>query len=271
MALVPFPGKQSPAYQLPPQDPEDLDGGKMSFLEHLDELRKRIIHSCYALIAGVVGAFWFHGQIYDFIFAPTLASLPQGARLVYNEPSEAFTIHVTVAVIAGFIVAAPYIMYQVWLFIAPGLYANEKKFAVPFVTMSTGGFIGGALFNHYVSFPFMMRFFGSFSGDELLFLPRVQPVFSLYAKFLIAMGLVFQMPTIVFFLAKMKVVTARFLIRHIKYAILIIFVLAAVVTPSGDPWTQTVFAAPMIALYLISIVIAWVVGPKRMRGAQSDT
>ena len=271
MALVPFPGKQSPAYQLPPQDPEDLDGGKMSFLEHLDELRKRIIHSCYALIAGVVAAFFFHGQIYDFIFAPTLASLPQGARLVYNEPSEAFTIHVTVAVIAGFIVAAPYIMYQVWLFIAPGLYANEKKFAVPFVTMSTAGFLGGALFNHYVSFPFMMRFFGSFSGDELLFLPRVQPVFSLYAKFLLAMGLVFQMPTIVFFLAKMKVVTARFLVRHIKYAILIIFVLAAVVTPSGDPWTQTVFAAPMIALYLVSIVIAWVVGPKRMRGAQSDT
>jgi len=270
MALVPFPGKQSPAYQLPPEDPDDL-GGKMSFLEHLDELRKRIIHSCYALVAGVAGAFWFHGQIYNFIFAPTLATLPEGARLVYNEPSEAFTIHVTVAVIAGFVVAAPYIMYQVWLFIAPGLYANEKRLAIPFVVMSTAGFLGGAAFNHYVAFPYMMQFFGSFSGDDLLFLPRVEPVFSMYVKFLLGMGLVFQMPTVVYFLAKMKVVTAWFLARHIKYAILIIFIVAAVVTPSGDPWTQTVFAAPMIALYAVSIVIAWVVGPKRMRGAPSDT
>jgi sec-independent protein translocase protein TatC len=262
MALVPFPGKQSPAYQLPPDEHDELEGGKMSFLEHLDELRKRIIHSLYALIAGIAAAFWFHNSIYDFIFAPTRASLPTGAKLVFNEPSEAFTVHVTVAVIAGFVVAAPYIMYQVWLFIAPGLYANEKKFAIPFVTMSTLGFLGGSLFNHYVAFPFMMRFFGSFSGDDLLFLPRVQPVFSMYTKFLIAMGLVFQMPTLVFFLAKMRVVTARFLARHIKYAILVIFVISALVTPSGDPWTQTVFAAPMILLYLVSIIIAWVVAPK---------
>jgi sec-independent protein translocase protein TatC len=241
----------------------------LSFLEHLDELRKRIIHSCYALVAGVVGGFFFHSEIYNFIFAPTRAVLPPGSTLVYNEPSEAFTIHVTVAVIAGFIVAAPYIMYQVWLFIAPGLYANEKKLAIPFVLMSTIGFIGGALFNHYVAFPFMMRFFASFSGEDLQFLPRVQPVFSMYAKFLLALGLVFQMPTLVFFLAKMKVITARFLLRHIKYAILIIFILAAIITPSPDPWTQTIFAAPMILLYLASIVIAWIVGPKG-RGSANE-
>jgi sec-independent protein translocase protein TatC len=266
MALVPFPGTQSTALQLPPEDPEESGAGKMSFLEHLDELRRRIIHSVYALIAGVLAALWFHNEVYDFVFAPTRAVLPPNTSLAYMEPSEAFTVHVTVALIAGLILAAPVIMYQVWMFIAPGLYANEKKLAIPFVVMSSAGFIGGALFNHYVAFPFMMAFFGGFSGSNLQFIPQLRPVFSLYTKFLIAMGLVFQMPTVVLFLAKMKVVTARFLARQIKYAILIIFVLAAVITPSGDPGTQAVFAAPMILLYVLSIGIAWIVGPKRFGG-----
>jgi sec-independent protein translocase protein TatC len=266
MALVPFPGTQSAALQLPPDDPEETGAGKMSFLEHLDELRKRIIRSCLALVVGVVAAFFFHNEIYDFIFAPTRAVLPPNAKLIFNEPGEAFALHVTVALIAGLLVAAPYIMYQVWMFIAPGLYANEKKLAIPFVVMSTLGFIGGAAFNHYIVFPLMMRFFGSFAGDDLLFLPRIAPVFSLYAKSLIAMGLIFQMPTIVLFLAKMRVVTAGFLARHIKYAILIIFIISALITPTGDPGTQAVFAAPMIVLYVFSIAIAWIVGPKRVKG-----
>ena len=266
MALVPFPGTQSTALQLPPEDPEDQAGGKMSFLEHLDELRKRIIHSVLALLTGVVAGFFFHNEIYDFVFAPTRAVLPPNAQLVFTEPGEAFAIHVTVALIAGLIVAGPYIMYQVWLFIAPGLYTNEKRLAIPFVLMSTIGFLGGAAFNHYIVFPLMMRFFGSFAGDDLLFLPRIRPVFGLYAKALIAMGLIFQMPTVVLFLAKMKVVTARFLARHIKYAILIIFIISAVITPTGDPGTQAIFAAPMVILYIFSIGIAWVVGPKRVKG-----
>ena len=125
MALVPFPGTQSTALQLPPEDPEESSAGKMSFLEHLDELRRRIIHSVYALIAGVVAALWFHNDVYNFVFAPTRAVLPPNTSLAYMEPSEAFTVHVTVALIAGLILAAPYIMYQVWMFIAPGLYSNE--------------------------------------------------------------------------------------------------------------------------------------------------
>ena len=267
MALVPFPGTQSTALQLPPEDPEE--SGKMSFLEHLDELRKRIIHSCVALLVGVFSAFWFHDAIFAFVFEPTQRILPPGSKLIYTEPGEAFGIHVTVALIAGLIVAAPYIMYQVWLFIAPGLYANEKKMAIPFVLLSTIGFIGGAYFNHAIVFPYMMKFFAIFNGDELTFLPKLGAVFTLYTKFLLAMGLVFQMPTIVLFLARMKVVTAGFLARHIKYAILIIFVVSALVTPTGDPGTQVIFAAPMIGLYLLSIIIAWVVGPKRNKGGES--
>jgi sec-independent protein translocase protein TatC len=153
-------------------------------------------------------------------------------------------------------------MYQVWLFIAPGLYANEKRFAVPFVLLSTTGFVGGAAFNHYIVFPFMIRFFASFNTADLVFMPRLEDVFDLYTKMLIGMGLVFQMPTVVFFLAKMRMVTARFLFRNTKFAVLIIFVVAAVVTPSGDMITQAIFAAPMLGLYALSIVIAWIVSPK---------
>jgi sec-independent protein translocase protein TatC len=158
-------------------------------------------------------------------------------------------------------------MYQVWLFIAPGLYTNEKKFAIPFVFLSTAGFIGGAAFNHYIVFPWMMAFFASFNTPELAFMPRLEDVFDLYTKMLLGMGVVFQMPTIVYFLAKMKLVTARFLVRNIKYAVLIIFIVAAVITPSGDMVTQTIFAAPMVGLYLLSILIAWIVGPKRVKAA----
>jgi sec-independent protein translocase protein TatC len=164
--------------------------------------------------------------------------------------------------IAGCLLAAPFVMFQVWLFIAPGLYAREKKLAVPFVLLTTMGTIAGAAFSHYILFPSMIAFFGTFSSADLQFLPRVEDVFDLYLKMLLGMVAVFQIPTLVFFLARMRLVTARFLWRHIKYAILLIFIVAAVLTPSSDPWNQSVFAAPMIVLYLLSIAIAWAVAPR---------
>jgi len=153
-------------------------------------------------------------------------------------------------------------MYQVWLFIAPGLYANEKRLAIPFVALGTTGFITGTIVNHYLTFPFMMRFFASFNTPDLVFMPRLEDVFDLYTKMLLGMGLVFQMPMVVYTLAKLRMVTARFLLRHFKYAFLIIFIVAAVITPTGDMVTQTIFAAPMVALYVVSIFIAWFVRPK---------
>jgi sec-independent protein translocase protein TatC len=274
MALVPFPGSQTGAYAPAPR-PEDEDdeiaGGKMSFLEHLDELRKRIIRACLAIAVGVLVTFAFIQPIFNFILAPTRKALPAGVSLIYTQPGEAFSLYVTVALIAGVVVASPYVMYQVWMFIAPGLYSNEKRLAYPFVALTTIGFVLGAAFNHYVSFPFMMSFFASFNTADLNFMPRLDDVFGLYTKMLIGMGLVFQMPTVVFFLSKMRLITARFLISNFKYAFLIIFVVAAVITPTGDMMTQSIFAAPMVALYLISIVIAWIVGPKRVREESSDS
>jgi len=243
----------------------------MAFLEHLEELRKRIIRSLIAIAIGAVIAFAFIERIVSFVLAPARKSLPPGAVLIYTNPGEAFSLYMQVAVMAGVVFASPVVMFQVWRFIAPALYSKEKRFAIPFVLLSSGGLVGGAFFSHYVVFPAMMMFFGTFSGPQLQFMPRLEDAFDLYTKMLIGMIAVFQMPTITFFLAKMRVVTARFLARHTKYAILIIFIVAAVLTPSTDPWNQTIFAVPMIGLYLLGIVIAWLAAPSRAPSTTTST
>jgi len=179
----------------------------MSFLEHLDELRKRIVRSCLAIAFGILATFYWIQPIFNFILAPTRRALPTGVKLIYTQPGEAFSLYITVALIAGAAVAAPFIMYQVWMFIAPGLYSNEKRMAIPFVLFTTVGFVVGASFNHYIAFPFMMAFFASFNTVDLAFMPKLEEVFGLYSKMLIGMGIVFQMPTVVYFLAKMKLIT----------------------------------------------------------------
>lgn len=271
MALVQFPGAHAGIPDTRPESEDDSSPvGTMSFLEHLEELRKRIISSCIAIAVGALVGFLFINRIVDFILLPTRRALPAGVKLIYTQPGEAFSLYVQIALIVGVIVAAPVVMYQVWMFIAPGLYSSEKRLAYPFVFFTTFGFVLGAAFNHYISFPFMMAFFASFNTPDLAFMPRLEEVFGLYTKMLIGMGIVFQMPTVVFFLAKMKVITARVLITNFKYAVLIIFALAAVITPSGDVGTQAIFAAPMLALYVLSILIAWLVGPKRRHAFNPD-
>ena len=267
MALVPFPGAQSGALQRPPEDDDDFTAGdgKMSLLEHLDELRKRIIRACLGVLVGILVGFLYINDIFNFVLQPTMRAMPAGRTLIYTRPGEAFSMYVTVSLITGAIIASPFIMFQVWKFIAPGLYSNEKRFAIPFVLFSSIGFVGGAAFNHYIAFPFMMIFFASFNTQDVAFMPRLEDVFSLYAKMLLGLGVIFQMPTVVFFLAKMKMVTARFLIRHFKYAFLLFFIAAAVITPTGDPVNMTIFAAPMLILYGVSILIAWIVVPSRAK------
>lgn len=275
MALVPFPDqaaeRRSPDDELapgdqraggPPEPPEgddDLPDGRMTFLEHLDELRKRLTHAVVGLLVGFVIAFAFVDRIFNFVFARLAAYVPDG-RLVYTEPGEAFFLYIKIAVIAGLLIASPYLMWQVWLFIAPGLYANEKRLAIPFVVFSSALFVTGAAFSHYMVFPFAWQFFAGFSSGIVEFMPRVEPAFSLYVRLLLAMGLVFQLPVLMFVLAKMGVITARFLVKNVKYAILLIFVAAAVITPDGSPVTQTLVAAPLFGLYVISIGVVWLFG-----------
>lgn len=280
MALVPFPNQsrdeepealpEAPALvavAAAPADDEDDDaddslGGRMSFLEHLDELRKRLTHAVLGLLGGFMLAFSIVDRVWNFVMAPLVATIPDG-KFVYTEPAEAFFLYLKVAAVLGLLFASPYVMYQVWLFIAPGLYTNEKRLALPFVFFSTLLFVSGAAFSHYVVFPWAFSFFAGFSSQNLVFMPRIEPVFAMYTKMLLAFGLVFQMPMLVLVLARFGLVTAGFLWRNIKYAILIIFIAAAILTPSADPVGQTLMAAPMVVLYLISIGVAWLFGKRR--------
>ncbi len=257
-------------HDLPPEPPqpaaedEELDdsGGKMSFLEHLDELRKRLLVSVIAIAAGFVIALSFIAKIFEFIMRPLYAVLPRGSTFIYTEPAEVFMLYMKAAALVGLFLAAPLVLWQLWLFIAPGLYAHEKRYAIPFVVLSTVCFMAGALFSHYMVFPWTWKFFAGFSTDYMQFTPKVSPTFALYTKLLLAFGLVFQMPTLVYFLARMGVVTHRWLMRQFKFAVLIIFIAAAILTPGPDVVSQSLMAGPMVLLYLISIVIAWVFAKK---------
>jgi sec-independent protein translocase protein TatC len=269
MALVPFPNKArtpAPDEERDPDwdDAEDSErGGKMSFLEHLDELRRRIVYALISIVVGFLIACLFISRIFDFIMTPMYAVLPKGQTLIFTEPTEALMLYLKMALLVGVLVASPGVMTQVWLFVAPGLYANEKKLAIPFVLMSSFFFIAGAVFSHYVVFPLTWQFFQSFASDKLSFMPRIEPAFGLYVKLMLTFGLIFQMPTLVLFLARLGIITARFLIRNMKYAILIMFIVGAVLSPGTDPVGQVLMAGPMFILYVISIGLAWAFGKKK--------
>jgi len=277
MALVPFPSKASKAAASDPDPDWDDDddsspdgGGKMSFLEHLDELRKRIIWALLSVVAGFTIAIGFLNQLYIFVIGPMHTLLKPGQQLIFTDPTEALMIKLKIAVIAGILVASPLVMTQVWLFIAPGLYVNEKKAAIPFVLFSSALFILGAAFAHYYVFPLTYQFMASFSDDMLTYMPRIEPTFSLWMKLVLTFGLVFQMPSLVLFLAKLGLVTAGFLWRNFKYAVLIIVIIGAVLSPGTDPVGQLALSVPMVFLYLLSIGLAWIFGKKRRKPAEDE-
>jgi sec-independent protein translocase protein TatC len=268
MALVPFPNKATKAVdEIDPDwddhEPEADGGGKMSFLDHLDELRRRIIYSLIAVGVGFAAAFYYVDDIFRFVMVPMQRLLPTGQTLIYTEPGEQFFLLIKLGLMAGLILASPVVLSQVWLFIAPGLYSHEKKLAIPFILMGTTLFVGGAAFSHYVVFPIVWRFFASYTTDIVTFMPRVEPAFSMYLRLVLALGLTFQLPTIVLFLARMGMITPRFMIKNIKYAIMIIIVAAAVLSPDGGGVGMLAMGGPVFVLYVISIGLAWAFGKKR--------
>ena len=234
---------------------------RMGFLDHLDELRKRIIYSIYAIIAGCILPFWYWEKLYTYL---TGYFTKYGGTLIYTRPMGAFMFSLKISLLAGLIIASPFVFSQLWMFVAPGLYKREKRIVIPFVLFSTALFGAGAAFAHLIAFPSMWQFFASYDGlGNLKFFPTIDETFSFYVRMVLGLGLVFQMPLLVFFLSKFGIVSAKFLIKQFKYAVLIIFIIAAVVTPSPDMATQCIFAAPMIALYIISIGVAWIFGRRK--------
>jgi sec-independent protein translocase protein TatC len=241
---------------------EDLrdDRSRMSFLEHLDELRRRIIYSLYALIGCCLVTFWYWDNLYRYFVTYFQKN---GGQLIFTQPMSGFMFSLKISGLAGLIIASPFLFTQVWLFVAPGLYAKEKKLAVPFVMVSSLLFGAGAWFAHFIAFPMMWKFFASYELYGVKWLPTLDDTLSFYVKLILGAGAAFQMPLLVFVLARFGLVTAGFLARKFKWAILIIFIVAALITPTPDVFSQCVFAAPMLALYAVSIVVAWMFGKKK--------
>jgi len=237
---------------------------RMTFLEHLDELRVRLMHSLGALVVGTIVCWGFHERIFHFLTQPLRNAYP-AVKFITTGPTEAFMMYMKMSFFVGIFLVAPYILYQVWAFIAPGLYAHEKAYAVPFIVAGSLFFLLGGGFGHYILFPTTFKFLYEFAGDDMQFLPKVDEYFEFYSWFLLGLGLVFQIPVIIFVLARIGIVTPGFLMRQFKFAVLVSFIVAAIVTPSADVVNQTLLALPMMGLYLLGVLVAWMFGRARRK------
>jgi sec-independent protein translocase protein TatC len=233
----------------------------MSFLEHLEELRKRLLRSAFAVAAAFALCLTYARRILELFIRPIRPFLGE-SKPVYLDLTEPFLLYMKVAFLASLFVAAPVVLYQVWAFIRPGLYARERRYALPFVFFATIFFVLGGAFGYTVAFPVACKFLLSVAEG---FTPalRVSSLFAFESKMILGMGLVFELPTVVYFLSRLGLITSGFLWRNFKYAVLIIFIVAAVITPTPDVVTQCIFAGPMILLYLIGILVAHVFGRAR--------
>jgi sec-independent protein translocase protein TatC len=242
---------------------------KQPFMSHLEELRKRLIICAISVGVGFVIAYIFSEHLFQLLVLPLRDVMPEGDKLIFTNLPEMFFAYLKVAFIAGVLASAPVIFYQLWLFVAPGLYQKERKYLFPFVVSSTFLFVGGALFGYFVVFPFGFKFFIGFANDYVKALPSVKQYFSFSIKLLFAFGLVFELPVVIFFLAKIGVVTTATLRKKRKYAILLTFVLAAILTPP-DVITQCMMALPLIILYEVGILVAAIAQKRKQEREEEE-
>ncbi|MBW1802176.1 MAG: twin-arginine translocase subunit TatC [Deltaproteobacteria bacterium] len=235
---------------------------KQPFMSHLEELRSRLIKVAIAAAVGFVIAYIFSERLFQILMIPLKANMPEGDRLIFTNLPEMFFTYLKCGFIGGILLASPYIFYQIWMFIAPGLYQKEKKYVMPFVFFSTLLFAGGAIFGYFVVFPFGFKFFLSFANESIQALPSVKQYFSFSIKLLLAFGVVFELPVVIFFLTKIGIVSPDMLKKKRKYAILLTFVMAAILTPP-DVITQCMMAGPLIILYELGIFISMIAGRKK--------
>jgi sec-independent protein translocase protein TatC len=240
-----------------------MDETRLPLLEHLAELRTRIIRILIAWAIGSAAAWRYSDEIFALLLAPAVHALAEGQALQAIAPSEIFFTYMKCALLAGFIFALPVVFWQVWAFVAPGLYPNEKNAILPFVIVSTGLFAGGAVFGYSQILPVMFQFFTSYDSDLVQSAWTMHEVFELTTSMFLAFGLAFELPVFVFFLAVAGIVDAPTLWRSTRYAILVIFIVAAVITPSPDWVSQCLLAVPMVVLYLIGVAVAYLFGPRR--------
>jgi sec-independent protein translocase protein TatC len=240
----------------------------MSLMQHLDELRKRIVHSVCYLVAGYIVAVIFAPRLYSLLQAPlNQIKIP----LNFTHPADLVTLrYIQIPLVGGAILAAPFILFQLWLFIAPALYAREKRYVIPFMAAAVFLFFGGAFLGYYFVFPGLLKFLISDLGSQLGIHPliSIEEYTGFFFALILGIGATFELPVIMVFLAMFGICSAGFYWQYIRYAILLIFIIAAIITPSPDPTTMCLFAMPMLILYFVGIAGAWFVHPDRRRAAE---
>ena len=247
-----------------------MDEKKLPLTSHLQELRKRLVFSFIAVAAGFVICYAFSQDLFDILSKPLLKMMPSGGSLIFTSVAEAFFTYMKVAFIAGFILTSPFVLFQVWAFVAPGLYRHEKRYVIPFVVAGTFFFTLGILFAYFVAIPVGFKFLLGYATDFIKPMPSMKEYLSFSIKFLLAFGLVFEFPVVLVLLARIGVVDAKTLARHRKYAILLIFIFAAVMTPP-DLISQLLMAIPLMGLYELSILLSKIFGKKKKESPPTDS
>src|ERR1700758_2185591 len=251
--------------EAPPAADEKDSMPTMGFLDHLEELRRRLVYSIAAVAVGFFACWWKVERIYDVMQRPIMDVLKANGlsqQLVYLNPTEPFNLYLKIAALAGLFLTSPFVLYQVWMFISPGLYRKEKSYVVPFMVSTITLFTCGGLFGYKIVYPAGLNFLINF-GKQFQPMITIGEYTSLFLSIILGMGLIFEMPILVFFLSLMGIVSAGFMWKNFRYSILVIFIIAAIVTPTTDILNMCIFAAPMIALYAFSIGVAWLVHPKQ--------
>ena len=235
---------------------------KIPFTAHLEELRKRLITSFIAVGVGFGLCYGFKERLFQILTQPLISVMKDGETLIYTGLPEAFFTFLKVSFLGGLMIASPVIIYQFWMFVAPGLYAREKRLLLPIVFLSTIFFVGGSLFGYFIVFPYGFQFFLGFATETIRPMPSMKEYLSFSAKLLLAFGLVFELPLVITFLARLGIVSVPFLKKNRKYALLLFFIGAAILTPP-DVVTQIMMALPLMLLYEISIIGARIFGRKK--------
>jgi sec-independent protein translocase protein TatC len=255
------------ASEAPAEEQERETMPTMGFLDHLEELRTRLVYSIIAVGVGFFACWGFREKIYGVMQKPIMDALKahgMSDKLVYLNPVEPFNLYLKIAALAGLFLTSPFVLYQVWMFISPGLYRHEKRYVMPFMASTIALFTAGGYFGYRIVYPRALDFLIGF-GSQFQPMITIGEYTSLFLSIVLGMGLIFEMPILIFFLALMGIVSAGFMLKNFRYAILVIFIVAAIVTPTPDVLNMCIFAAPMIALYALSIGIAWMVHPKQRR------
>ena len=248
------------------KDRAELPG--MSLMEHLDELRKRLMHSVAYLVAGMIVAYVFHVRLLNFIQQPLLDI---GLKMTMTHPTDALNLVIKTSFVFGAIFASPLILYQLWMFISPGMYAHERRYVIPFMGATLGLFLSGAWFGYHYVLPGAMVFLIQQIGGNFSHMITIEDYTSFFLAVILGLGICFELPILMFFLALFGLVDHKFFLKQWRYAVLIIFLVSSVICPLQDPFSMVMFASPMLLLYIIGVLVAFYVHPNRRKPPELKT